>query len=140
MSVNAHLAAGMLLDLQQLGAMSLRGKMTERDTKPSLPNKGHGSDGSTYPIWGPDSRARGDLDAWEMLIGSSQDFDLRSVHSSFSVPKSPNSDLIPKTLCISRMIPTPNVYPYMGLLIHQPYRIAYGEDTKPCEPRKTDKK
>ena len=41
----------------------------------SLPNKGHGSDGAIYQIWGrwrdgPEKRARGDLAAWKMLIGS----------------------------------------------------------------------
>ena len=41
----------------------------------SLPIKGHRSDGPIYPIWGrwrdgPEKRARGDLGAWKMLIGS----------------------------------------------------------------------
>ena len=38
------------------------------------------------------------------------------------------SDLISTTLHISRMIPTPYLYPYMGFGIHQPYGIAYGGD------------
>ena len=46
----------------------------------------------------------------------------------FSDPDSRISDLISTTMRISRMIPTPYLYPYMGFGIHQPYRIAYGGD------------
>ena len=47
-----------------------------------------------------------------------------------SDPDSPISDLISTTIRITRMIPTPYLYPYMGFGIHQPYRIAYGWDQR----------
>ena len=63
-----------------------------------------------------------------MLIESFQEFNLRSVHNSFSDPDSLISDLRSTTLRISRMIPTQYLYPYMGFGIQQPYGIAYGGD------------
>ena len=60
----------------------------------------------------------------------------RSVHIFFSDPDSPISDLISTTIRISRMIPTPYLYPYMGFGIHQPCGIAYGGDILEFESQK----
>ena len=63
-----------------------------------------------------------------MQIGPFWDFDLRSVHNSFSDADSRISDTMSITIRTSCMIPTPYQYLYMGFGIHQPYGVAYGGD------------